>query len=195
VGTAFGGFDLINALATVTPDNPGATLDPSTVDVTSLSDAAGAWFGIAIGDSQSQFFNKDGSRRPDDGKTYIQHEYGFYGQDSWKLRRNFTLNLGVRYQFNGVPYEKNGNLSNLYTDPRTFPVVFQFAGPGTGRLLYNNDTTNIEPRIGFSWDPWNNGKTAVRASFGIFHDRVFGNLFGNSRGNPPLQATYAAQPF
>ncbi len=195
VGTAFGGFDLINALATVTPDNPGATLDPSTVDVTSLSDAAGAWFGIAIGDSQSQFFNKDGSRRANDSKSYIQHEYSFYGQDSWKLRPNFTLNLGVRYQFNGVPYEKNGNLSNLYTDPRSFPVVFQFAGPGSGRLLYDNDPTNIEPRVGFSWDPWSNGKTSVRASFGIFHDRVFGNLFGNSRGNPPLQATYSAQPF
>ena len=195
VGTAFGGFDLINALATVTPDNPGATLDPNTVDVTSLSDAAGAWFGIAIGDSQSQFFNKDGSRRANDSKSYIQHEYSFYGQDSWKLRPNFTLNLGVRYQFNGVPYEKNGNLSNLYTDPRSFPVVFQFAGPGSGRLLYDNDPTNIEPRVGFSWDPWNNGKTSVRASFGIFHDRVFGNLFGNSRGNPPLQATYSAQPF
>jgi hypothetical protein len=194
VGTTFGA-DVINALATVTPDNPGATLDPTTVDVTSLSDAVGAWFGIAIADNQSQFFNKDGSRRPNDEKFFIQHEYGFYGQDSWKLRPYFTLNLGVRYQFNGVPYEKNGNLSNLYTDPKSFPVVFQLAGPGSGRLLYDNDPTNIEPRVGFSWDPWSNGKTAVRASFGIFHDRNFGNLFGNSRGNPPFQASYSAQPF
>ncbi len=195
VGTSFGGFDDINALATVSPDNPGDTLDPSTVDVTSLSDAAGAWFGIVSGDLQSQFFNKDGTRRPDDNKTYIQHEYGFYGQDSWKVRPNFTLNLGLRYQFNGVPFEQNGNLSNLYTDPRSFPVVFQLAGPGSGRLLYNNDFSNLEPRVGFSWDPWKNGKTAIRSSFGIFHDRIFGNLFGNNRGDPPFQATYSANPF
>ncbi len=195
IGTSFPGFDAINALATVTPDDPSATLDPSTVDVTSLSDAAGAWFGIVIGDTQSQFFNKDQTHRSNDEKTYIQHEYGFYGQDSWKVRPNFTLNLGVRYQFNGVPYEKNGNLSNLYTDPTSFPVVFQLAGPGSGRLLYDNDSTNIEPRVGFSWDPWSNGKTAVRSAFGIFHDRVFGNLFGNNRGDPPFQATYAQQPF
>ncbi len=195
VGTTFGGFDVIGAVNTVTPDNPGDTLDPNTVDFTSLSDAAGAWFGIAIGDNQSQFFNKDGSRRPDDNKFYIQHEYGFYAQDSWKIRPNFTLNLGLRYQFNGVPYEKNGNQSNLFTDPTSFPVVFQLTGPGTGRLLYNNDFSNLEPRVGFSWDPWRDGKTAVRASFGIFHDRIFGNLFGNARGNPPFQATYAAIPF
>jgi outer membrane receptor protein involved in Fe transport len=121
IGTFAGGFDAINALATVTPDNPGATLDPTTVDVTSLSDAAGAWFGIVVGDNQSQFFNKDGSRRPDDNKTYIQHEYGFYGQDSWKVRSNLTLNLGLRYQFNGVPYEENGNHFEPVHRPQNFP--------------------------------------------------------------------------
>jgi hypothetical protein len=194
IGTAFGGFDTIGAAQTVTSDN-GAKFDPTTVDFTTLSDAAGAWFGMAIGDSQSQFFNKDGSRRGDDEKFYIQHEYGIYAQDSWKLRRNLTLNLGLRYQFNGVPYEKNGNQSNLFTDPRSFPVVFQLTGPGSGHLLYNNDFSNLEPRVGFSWDPWGDGKTAVRGSFGIFHDRIFGNLFGNARSNPPFQASYTAQPF
>ncbi len=185
-GTSFGGFDVIGGGNTVTADNPGDTLDPSTVNFTTLSDAASAWYGLVVGDTQAQFFNKDQTRRGDDSKLYIQHEYGFYGQDSWKVRRNFTLNLGLRYQFNSVPYEKNGVMSNLYTDPKSAPVVFQTAGPGTGRLFYNNDFSNIEPRVGFSWDPWNDGKTAVRASFGIFHDRNFGNLFGNSRGNPPF---------
>jgi hypothetical protein len=194
VGTQFGGFDLINAGATVTSDN-GAEFDPGTVDFTSLSDAAGAWWGIVIGDNQSQFFNADGSPRGNDAKNYIQHEYDFYAQDSWKIRHNLTLNVGLRYQFNGVPYEEHNQLTNLFTDPTSFPVVFETVGPGTGRLLYNNDFSNFEPRIGFSWDPWSDGKTAIRASFGIFHDRNFGNLFGNARGNPPFQASYAATPF
>jgi outer membrane receptor protein involved in Fe transport len=194
IGTQFGGFDVINAISTVSSDN-GAAFDPTTVDFTSLSDAAGAWWGIGVGDNQSQFFNADGSRRGNDEKNYIQHEYDFYGQDSWKIRHNLTLNLGLRYQFNGVPYEEHNQLTNLYTDPTSFPVVFERAGPGTGRLLYNNDFSNLEPRVGFSWDPWSDGKTAVRASFGIFHDRNFGNLFGNARGNPPFQASYATPPF
>jgi hypothetical protein len=163
---------------------------PPNVDTTTLDDAVAAWFGLSVGDNQSQFFDKAGNRKGDDDKFYIQHEYGFYAQDTWKLRRNFTLNLGLRYQLYGVPYEKNGNQSNLYTDPRSFPVVFQ-----VNRQLFDDDYTNFEPRVGFSWDPKSDGKMVVRAGFGIFHDRIFGNLFGNARGNPPLQATYNAQLF
>jgi hypothetical protein len=48
--------------------------------------------------------------------------------------------------------------------------------------------------VGFSWDPWSDGRTAVRAAFGIFHDRVFGNLFTNAKGNPPFEQDYNQFP-
>ncbi|MBV9573245.1 MAG: TonB-dependent receptor, partial [Acidobacteriales bacterium] len=172
--------------------------EPANDPSTTLIDAATALYGLVIEDSQSQFFNKSAVRQVTDNKIYRQHEYDWYGQDTWKLRQNFTLNLGVRYQYNSVPYEVNGNASNLFTDPMFLaagqPAVFQTVGAGTGRSLYKPDYKDIEPRIGFTWDPWSDGKTAVRAGFGIFHDRVFGNEFGNARANPPFQATYDQFP-
>jgi len=134
-------------------------------------------------------------RQPSDNKFFKQHEFDWYGQDTWKIRSNFTLNLGLRYQLNGVPYETGGNLSNLLQDPGTFaagqPLTFSIVGPGSGHQLYNPDYKDIEPRFGFSWDPWKDGKTAVRGGFGIFHDRTFGNVFGNVRSDPPFQTTFS----
>src|SRR5262249_34552925 len=84
-------------------------------------------------------------------------------------------------------------------DPSSFQagqnVVMSIVGPGTGHSLYQQDYSNIEPRVGVSWDPFKDGKTAVRGAFGIFHDRVFGNLFGNARGNPPFEQHYTNFPF
>ncbi len=181
-------------------------IDPSTpCDVntgngcdgpSTLQDMASMLFGIADTETQAQFFNKGKTRTPGDFRQFRQHEYGIYFQDSWKVRSNLTLNLGARYQFNGVPYEKNGNLSNLYVPANgPAPLTFQLAGPGSGRLLYNNDFSNFEPRVGFSWDPFNRGKTSIRGAYGIFHDRVFGNLFTNAKDSPPFQATYSNFPF
>jgi len=180
------GFNLI--------DIPGVTDQPNIGFA--VSDAASALYGFIATDLNAEFFDKTGNRVPTDDKLFRQHEYDGFVQDTWKVRRNLTLSLGLRYQFNGVPYEENANLSNLLSDPsNTFPVVLSLVGPGTGHQLYDDDYSNIEPRVGFSWDPWGDGKTAIRGAFGIFHDRVFGNLFGNARGNPPFEQDYSTQPF
>ncbi|MGA8764944.1 MAG: TonB-dependent receptor, partial [Candidatus Sulfotelmatobacter sp.] len=154
-------------------------------------------FGLMDTESQNQFFSGQAlTQASTDNRQFRYHEYDFYGQDSWKVRSNLTLNFGLRYQFNGVPFEVNNSFSNLYADPSGFaPFTFQAVGPGTGKLLYNNDFRDFEPRVGFSWDPFKNGKTSVRVGYGIFHDRIFGNLLGNARGNPPFQQTYFNEPF
>ena len=95
-----------------------------------------------------------------DNKKFRQHEYDWFGQDTWKIRRNLTLTLGLRYQLDGVPYEENANFSNLFGDPTAGPVTLTVVGPGTGKQLYASDYSNLEPRVGFSWDPkrrWQDG--------------------------------------
>lgn len=172
---------------------------PPPNDSIALEDAASALYGFVWNDLAGEFFNKSGIRQPDDNKHFRQHEYDWFAEDAWKIRRNLTLNLGLRYQLDGVPYEEGGNLSNLLADPGSFlsgqSVAFTIVGPGTGQQLYKQDYSNFEPRLGFSWDPRGDGKTAVRGAFGIFHDRVFGNLFGNARGNPPFEQDYQTFPF
>ena len=192
---AFGGFDPGEDVGlSLVANSPSQAVNPDR----SLVDSANAYYGLVIEDANSQFFNKTAVRQPSDNKFFKQHEFDWYGQDTWKVRSNLTLNLGLRYQLNGVPYETGANLSNLLQDPATFlagqPVTFTIVGPGTGHSLYQPDYKDIEPRFGFTWDPWKDGKTAVRAGFGIFHDRTFGNAFGNVRADPPFQASYTNFP-
>lgn len=172
--------------------------EPSNYSATDLVDAADAYYGLVIHDGENQFFNKTGARQGSDYKNYRQHEFDWYGQDSWKVRPNLTLNLGLRYQLNTVPYETGGNASNLLQDPGSYAtgqaVTFSLVGPGSGNQLYQPDYRDIEPRFGFSWDPYKDGKTSIRGGFGIFHDRTFGNAFGNARSNPPFQAQYSSYP-
>ncbi len=167
---------------------------PDIKDDFQLQDAASAYYGMVWQDLNAEFFDKASIRQATNNKRFRQHEYDWFGQDTWKVRPNITLTLGLRYQLDGVPYEEDANFSNLLTDPTTFPVVMSIVGPGTGNSLYKQDYSNIEPRVGFSWDPWKDGKTAVRGAFGIFHDRVFGNLFGNARGNPPFEQDWLTNP-
>jgi len=175
---------------------PMLNLDPNLGFDPFVNDAAALYYGFVTGDLNAEFFSKGGAQRISlDDRHFRQHEYSFFAQDAWKVRRNLTLSLGMRYQFNGVPYEEQANFSNLLTDPASFPVAFSVVGPGTGKKIYNNDYSGIEPRIGFSYDPKGDGKTAIRGAFGLFHDRVFGNLFGNARGNPPFEQDWSTQPF
>jgi Carboxypeptidase regulatory-like domain/TonB-dependent Receptor Plug Domain/TonB dependent receptor len=86
---------------------------------------------------------------------------GGYIQDDWRFKPNLTLNLGLRYEMVTVPTETAGKLSVLRN--------LSDATPHLGDPFFNNPTTkNFEPRVGFAWDPFRNGKMAVRGGFGMF---------------------------
>jgi hypothetical protein len=96
----------------------------------------------------------------------------FFAQDSWKIRPNLTLNYGVRYD---------------YELTQTIPPATNFRDPLSGITLtqdqllaaegvlgvqqgFPRDKNNFAPRIAVAWDPQNNGKTVIRAAYGLFYD-------------------------
>jgi len=120
------------------------------------------------------------------------HDYEFYFGDTWKVRRNVTLEYGLRYSFLRNPFSNKDRIAsfqlNLY-DPSRSPsdacngmlVVpgthfcedngFGPGTPGQDRSLKDNNNHQISPRIGIAWDPRGDGKMSFRAGVGQFYQR------------------------
>jgi hypothetical protein len=94
-------------------------------------------------------------------RRFRQTLIGPYIQDDWRVRPNFTVNMGLRYEFATVLGETEGKLATL----RNLTDVNAHLGEP---MMGNPTKLNFEPRVGFSWDPTRSGKTAVRGAFGIF---------------------------
>jgi hypothetical protein len=170
-----------------------ATGDPTVDSNQTLQDLVWALFGTVGSVTQAQFFDKSSNRTADDLRGFRQEDFAAFVQDTLKVLPSLTFNYGLRYQFNGVPYEVNNLLSTLFVNPSgPAPFTFVTAGQKDRGLppLYNNDWHDFEPRVGIAWDPFKNGKTSVRAGYGVFHDRLFGQLLGLVRGNPPFQQIF-----
>jgi hypothetical protein len=104
---------------------------------------------------------------------------GAYIQDDWRVRPRLTLNLGLRYEMSTVPTETKGKLTNLPT--------LDSGTPHLGDPYFSNPTLhNFEPRVGFAWDPFGDGKTAVRGGFGMFDvlPMLYTTVTLNGRGAP-----------
>ena len=168
---------------------PSSCLPQQIVACVNLQNLVWSLFGGIDFQTQAQFFDNSGTRTATDQRGFRQREFAGYAQDSYKIIPNLTFSYGVRYEFFGVPVEVQNRLSTLTVSPDgPGPFTFTQVGGGPGSVpLYQDDWKDIEPRVSVAWDPFRTGKTSLRAGYGIYHDRVFGELVSMLRGDPPFQ--------
>jgi len=94
----------------------------------------------------------------------------WYIQDAIKLRRNLTLQVGLRQEFTTGWNEISGRAANYVTDAHG--VLLTTPRVGGSAFTDNNAIRLFAPRLGLAWDPWKNGKTAIRAGFGTYYSLI-----------------------
>jgi len=92
------------------------------------------------------------------------HRLGLYIGDAWKVRRNFTVSLGLRY---------DRDTGRTDSDLPAIPEI-NAAFPGWGNPV-RQANTNFAPQLGIAWDPYNNGKTVIRGGIGLYYENVIYN--------------------
>jgi hypothetical protein len=96
------------------------------------------------------------------------------------------VNAGLRYEFMGVPYEANGLQGVLTNTPQiNFANNLTNIAVQKGGMYYGNDWNNFAPRLGFSFDPRGDGKTAIRGAWGMFYDRMINSVMSAVDLNTP----------
>jgi carboxypeptidase family protein/TonB-dependent receptor-like protein len=124
----------------------------------------------------------------DNPREFRQTTFGFYAQDDWKFKSNLTFNIGLRYEPTTVLKDAQGritDLANIYATSPTCGVQFSAPIPaqpgsacsGVGPYYKNATLRNFEPRLGFAWDPFKDGKTSVRGSAGLYDVDPFAGYF------------------
>lgn len=133
---------------------PGGSANPNNYSVDSVFMGNGIGFSTAI----PQFGFPGGGQ-------FDNRVQAYFG-DTWKARPNFVVDWGLRYvRDTGRDDNQLGPL----------PVLAQF-GPGLGRAPHQPDL-NFAPQLGIAWDPWNNGKTVIRAGAGLYYENdIFNNI-------------------
>jgi hypothetical protein len=107
----------------------------------------------------------------------LQPSYDVFAQDSFKWKSNFTINIGLRYAWNSSPSESLGHFTNF--DPTTGTLI-------SSPQPYHTNNKNFQPRIGFAWDPFKDGKTSVRAAYAIMTQDPTTNIVTGLSSNPPF---------
>lgn len=126
-------------------------------------------------------------------RSTFNNNFGFFGQDEWRVQRNLTVTAGLRWEYFGPLGEKHNLLSNFDASGNLVQV-----GSPTLPHVYNRDLNNFGPRLGVSWNPLKN--TVLRAAYGIYYDYMpQNNLIANFTNSAGLATnpvpSLASSPF
>jgi len=115
---------------------------------------------------------------------YRTNDFGFFVQDDWKVRKDLTLNLGVRVDINGAFHDNLchiGNIDENLAAQNVYPMIYGgcanllnvpgLTGSGNDTTLNNNYAKNLAPRVGLAYNLFGDNKTVVRAGYGIYFVR------------------------
>ncbi len=108
---------------------------------------------------------------------------GAFVQDNLKITHNFTLEAGLRYEWNGTPVEGANRLTIF--NPSNLTLT-QVGTNGLSRTASYNQNNNIEPRVGFAWDFFGTSKTVLRGAYGYLVDQPVSGAVSGMASNPPF---------
>jgi hypothetical protein len=110
---------------------------------------------------------------------------GAFVQDNFKLTPGLTLEAGLRFEWNGTPLEGENRIA-IFNPNGGNPTLTQAGTNGLGANAAYKQNYNVEPRLGFAFDVFNNGKTVVRGGYGMLVDQPVAGTVSNMAGNPPF---------
>ena len=127
-----------------------------------------------------------------EGALYNFWQTGVFVQDDFKIHPRLTLNLGLRYDIQTPPTDPQNREETFVpgrqstTIPSSPPGVLVVGDAGVERGVISTRFGHVSPRLGMAWDPFGNGKTAIRAGAGIFFGSVSGNGWGTVENSQPF---------
>jgi len=128
-------------------------------------------------------------------RHFTQFETAFFFQDDWKVTSRLNLNLGLRHDYFGDVSEREGRLSSIvFGQGNNFRERLANASLTRVDRLYTPEKTNFSPRIGLAYDPFGDGKSAIRAGFSLAYQPHHGQSISGARALPPDALQGVVQP-
>lgn len=118
-----------------------------------------------------------------------QRDWALFLHDDWKVRRNLTLTLGLRYEVFGSISDSHRLTNLIFGEGQSFTERLARARVDYVDRLYPTRYRNFGPRFGFSWDPSSSGKLSIRGGYSLGYDRIFSLRIASYAANPPIVAS------
>ena len=133
--------------------------------------------------------------QPDPTIDLRSTEYAGFFADQWRLRRNLSISIGVRYQLSTVPTDAERRIESSFgsREVQDF-IAYETELSGTSGLatylagrknIYRQDNNNLAPYLAAAWDIRGDGHTVIRGGYGIYYDQIPGSVVGLSRAVYP----------